>query len=87
MSFILGIVFIFVGVLLAWKSEWLLENFGRIGFFEEHLHGEGGSRLGYKLLGILLIFLGILAITGMIGDFMEWILWPVLKYSRQLGEM
>ena len=55
--------------------------------FEEHLHGEGGSRLGYKLLGILLIFLGILAITGMIGDFMEWILWPVLKYSRQLGEM
>lgn len=87
MSFILGMILIPVGFVITWKSDWLMDNFGRIGFFENNLQTSGGSRLGYKLIGIFVVFLGILAITGMIGGFMEWALEPLLKYSRRLGEI
>ncbi len=82
MHFIVGIIMIAIGVLIVIKSEALLSNFGRISFFEQHLGAEGGSRLGYKLLGMLIIFIGILIFVNLIGNFLSWILSPLLKYSR-----
>ncbi|MDD5032350.1 MAG: hypothetical protein PHR36_04935 [Patescibacteria group bacterium] len=79
--FILGAVIIVVGALIVIKSEGMLSAFGRIGFFEKYLGVEGGSRLGYKLVGILTIFLGMLIMTNMIGGFMAWVLSPLFKYS------
>jgi len=87
MNFIIGLLGMGVGFLFVLKSEWLLSNFGRIGFFEEKFGTEGGSRLGYKLLGIVIIFFGFLVFTGMIGSFLEWILGPLLKYSRQMNDI
>ncbi|MFH1233475.1 MAG: hypothetical protein V1649_02370 [Patescibacteria group bacterium] len=83
MNILIGFIIIAVGVLMIFKSEWLLNNFGRIGFFEKHLGTEGGSRLGYKLIGIMAIFIGILIMTDMIGGFLEWVLSPLLQFSRQ----
>ena len=69
-----------VGFLIIFKAEWMLNNFGRIGFFESKLGTSGGSRLGYKLVGMVFIFFGFLAVTGMISGFMEWMLWPITRY-------
>ena len=77
MKIILGILLAFGGTMMVIKTEWLLENFGRISWFEEKLGGEGGSRLGYKLLGIIVIIAGILFITGTSGDFASWALSPL----------
>ncbi|OGF24956.1 hypothetical protein A2331_00235 [Candidatus Falkowbacteria bacterium RIFOXYB2_FULL_34_18] len=85
MNLIIGLIIITLGVLLVAKSEALLSNFGRIDFFEQHLGTSGGSRFGYKLIGVFVIFLGIMILTNMIGGFIEWILSPLLKYSRALG--
>jgi len=82
MNILVGLILIVVGALIVVKSEWLLDNFGRIGFFEQHLGTEGGSRLGYKLAGILTIFIGLLIMTGMIGGFLSWLLSPILKFSQ-----
>ena len=80
MQFILGAIILAVGFLIIFKAEWMLSNFGRIGFFEDKFGTSGGSRLGYKLVGIVFIFFGFLALTGMIGGFMEWMLWPLTRY-------
>jgi hypothetical protein len=64
-KFILGIIIAAIGFLITWKSEWLLNNFGRISFAEKHLHSEGGSRLMYKLIGILVIIIGLLYATDL----------------------
>ncbi|MFA4834258.1 MAG: hypothetical protein WC619_05480 [Patescibacteria group bacterium] len=80
--FILGIIIIAVGALIVIKSESILSAFGRIGFFEKYLGVEGGSRLGYKIVGVLTIFLGLLIMTNMIGGFMTWVFSPLLKYSQ-----
>ena len=76
-----GIIIIAIGALIVIKSEWMLSNFGRIDFFEKHLGTEGGSRLGWKLIGLIIIFIGILILTNMIGGFVMWVLGPILKYS------
>lgn len=64
------------------KANQFLVFFGRIEFFESRLSASGGSRLGYQLLGLILIFLGILTLTGLINGFMGWILSPLLKYGQ-----
>lgn len=82
MSFIIGLLMTIAGAAITIKSEKMLEAFGRIEFFEDKLASSGGSRLGYKLTGILLVFLGILAMTGLIGGFLEFVLSPLLRYSK-----
>jgi len=82
MHIIWGALLIIAGVFIVIKSESLLNAFGRIAFFEKHLGTEGGSRLGYKLVGILTIFIGVLIMTNMIGGFLMWVLSPLLQYSQ-----
>ncbi|MEK7557625.1 MAG: hypothetical protein AAB530_00225 [Patescibacteria group bacterium] len=79
MNILIGFIIIAIGLLIVLKAEWLLQNFGRIDFFEKHLGSNGGSRLGYKLTGILAIFFGTLIMTDMIGGFLEWALSPLLR--------
>jgi len=62
-----GLLLIGIGVLFVWKTEWFMQNVGRIQWAEEKL---GDSRLFYKLLGILIIFIGLMAMTGLLGGFL-----------------
>ncbi|NCQ16432.1 hypothetical protein GW814_02140 [Candidatus Falkowbacteria bacterium] len=82
MNIVIGAIILAVGALIVIKSEAVLNMFGRITFFEHYLGTEGGSRLGYKLVGLLTIFIGFLIMTNLIGGFLEWVLSPLLRYSR-----
>jgi len=79
---ILGIVITVAGALMVMKTEWLINNFGRMAWFEEKLGSEGGTRLGYKLIGIVAIIIGIIVMTGSGPEFMNWLLSPLIKYSQ-----
>ncbi len=79
MSIIIGLIAIAIGVAFVIKTEWLLSNFGRIAWFEEKLGTEGGSRLGYKLIGLIFIFIGIIYMTGNRDSFFTWMLTPLLN--------
>lgn len=83
MNILVGIIIIVIGALMVLKAEWLLQNFGRMDFFEKYLGSDGGSRLGYKLVGIIAIFVGTLVMTNMIGGFLMWALSPILRYNKQ----
>lgn len=78
---IIGIAILTVGAYVVIRTEWFLNNFGRISWFEAKLGSEGGSRLGYKLIGVILITLGIILTTGSGDNFMRWLLAPLLKYN------
>ncbi len=58
-----GLILVGIGFLFVWKTEAFLKTFGRIPWAEAKL---GGSRVFYKLLGIILIFFGIVTMTGML---------------------
>ncbi len=81
MSIFLGLLILAAGVFLVVSTEWFLSNFGRIAWFEDKLGTEGGSRLGYKLVGIAFIIIGIIVMTGSGNEFGQWALSPLLKYS------
>jgi len=70
MQYVIGVILILIGVALILKTEWFLQNFGSIAWAEEKLGTSGGSRLLYKLAGIILIFFGFLAVTNMISGFL-----------------
>ena len=62
-----GMFIVFIGTLLVIKSEWFLQNFGTIAWAEEKLGMDGGTRLFYKLLGVIVCLVGIMMATGLLG--------------------
>ena len=72
-NFIQGLIIAALGFLLVWKSDWLMNNFGRIGWAEAHLGTEGGSRLMYKLIGFIVIIGGFLHATNLGNAFIKWV--------------
>ena len=79
---ILGILITAAGAILIIKTEWFVNNFGRMAWFEDKLGSEGGSRLGYKLIGLLGVIIGVIVMTGSGTGFMQWLLGPLLKYNK-----
>lgn len=68
---LIGIFIVIVGALITTKANWIYENLGGVAWAEEHLGTEGGSRLFYKLLGILICILGFLVTSGLWYDLLK----------------
>lgn len=81
-NILIGSVILTAGCFLVIKTEWFISNFGRITWFEMKLGTEGGSRLGYKLIGVALLVFGLIIFTGGGNDLMTWMLAPILKFSN-----
>ena len=79
MNIIIGLIIMAVGFAFIVKTEWFLNNFGRVSLFEEHFATSGGTRLGYKLLGMVIMFIGLLFAINLIGGFTSWFLGPVIR--------
>lgn len=79
MRFFLGLIFIAIGFLIIWKSEWLLNNFGRVDWAEQHLGSDGGTRIFWKLIGLGVIFLAMLYMFGMIEGIISAIFSPLFR--------
>jgi hypothetical protein len=69
LRFLLGVGIAATGVSMVIRTEWIFSMFGRVAWAEEYLGLEGGSRLFYKLLGIILAFFGILTAFGLFEGF------------------
>jgi hypothetical protein len=82
MKYFIGSIAIIVGSILVIKTGWLLSWFGRIGWAERHLGTEGGSRLFYKLIGLLIIFCSFLAMSGLLGMMIRDTLGPLFGIFR-----
>lgn len=67
-QYILGALALAFGIFMVIKSEAFLRVCGRIDWAEEHFSNSGGSRLMYKLMGIIVIIFALLAVTGQFGD-------------------
>ncbi len=77
-----GLAIVALGVVIILKREWILNNFGRLDFFEEKLSVYGGSRMAYSLIGLIAIFIGFCIAFGLINDFLSWVLSPLLRYQQ-----
>jgi hypothetical protein len=78
---IIGLLMLAAGAGMAIKANWLYSQFGSISFAEKYLGTSGGTRLFYKLLGTLIVFVGFLVVTNLHGEFFSWILSPLIRVS------
>lgn len=69
MKYIVALIAIAVGIFLIIKTEWFIENFGTNAWAEEHMGTSGGTRLFYKLIGLAIIILAMMGVTGLLGNF------------------
>ena len=63
---IISLIMMSLGYVMVWKAEWFLSNIGVSASAEKYLRTEGGSRLMYKLIGIIIIIIGALYLTGLL---------------------
>lgn len=66
----LGLFVMVVGFFMVAKTGKFMEWFGRIPFAEDKF-GTGGSYFFYKLLGTIVVFIGIFIATNIISDLLE----------------
>lgn len=64
-NFFVSLLIIIFGFIITWKANWIVQNFGRNAWAEAKLGSEGGSRLMYGLIGILIMIFGALLMTGL----------------------
>ncbi|HPD07971.1 hypothetical protein KBI31_01540 [Patescibacteria group bacterium] len=82
LHFLGGLAIVVLGAVIILKREWILNNFGRIDFFEEKLSAYGGTRMAYSLIGLIAIFIGFCIAFGLINNFLGWMLGPLLRYQQ-----
>ena len=79
MKYFLSFLAIVVGFLLVKYTEWLIQNFGLVDWAEHYLGTYGGTRLMWKLTGILFIIGALLVISGLMNVILISIFSPVTR--------
>ena len=77
MKYVYSFLVIILGFLLVRYSNWIVRNFGYIDWAETHLGSEGGTRLVWKLVGILFIIGAFLVISGLMNNLLYAIFAPI----------
>lgn len=85
MKYLIGFIVIAIGYLIIWKTEWLVSNLGRVEWAEQHLGTEGGTRIFYKLIGIMLIIGAFLAMSGAFNALLKAIFGGAFKGTTDTG--
>ena|GEM_PF-491337 len=75
---LLGLLLVAAGSVIVIKAEAIYNFFGPVQWAEDKLGSEGGSRLFYKIIGILIIFLGFSVATGLWFDILN-------GFARMIG--
>lgn len=70
MQIVFGILVALAGAGMVVKTEWIIQNFGTNAWAEAKLGYNGGSRLLYKCIGIVFVFLGFTLMTGLFEGFL-----------------
>lgn len=70
---LIGILIALVGFTFVWRTRKWYEMFGSIPWAEEKF-GSGGTELFYKILGIIVAFLGVFIATDIASDIIKGLL-------------
>jgi hypothetical protein len=79
---LLGLGIAAIGVWMVLKTESILRNFGANRWAEEHLSSDGGSRIFYKGIGVILIIIGFAIATDIMQPLLFGLLSPIFGGLR-----
>ena len=73
-----GLAIAAVGFLMVWKTTPFQDFTGAIAWAEDKL-GPGGTRSFIKILGVIVVFIGIFLSTGLLGEIIISIFSPLFR--------
>lgn len=76
---IIGSIVSLIGFFVVWKTQWLVGMVGKSEWAEWNMGSFGGSNMLYKLIGIIILFVGFMFITNLHAEFFNWILSPLTR--------
>ena len=76
-NFIVGLLFAAFGLLVFWRAPWIVQNIAPIGWAERHL-ASGASYFVYRLVGIIILFGGLLYAVGLLDPAVKVLFGPIL---------
>jgi len=68
MNYFISFLFIALGCFMVVKTEWILNFFDYSAWAEAKFGAWGGSRTLYKLIGLIIIILALMWMTGWLQD-------------------
>jgi len=77
MKYLIGFIFVAIGMFVVIKSEWILKFFGYNDWAESKISIWGGSRILYKLIGLLIILAAVFYMTGWLENILLSIFSPI----------
>jgi len=75
---LIGVVVIVVGFFIVWKPRFFFDFLGHQ-MWAEKLLGVHEDEAAFKIIGIIVIFIGALIATDLIYSLLGWLLSPVLR--------
>lgn len=78
---LIGVALVGAGIGMVIKTSFILDFFGTFDWAERNL-GGGGSNLFYKLVGILVCFIGFMVATNLWGAFLQAVLGSFFGLNR-----
>ncbi len=75
---IIGLIGVALGFLMVWKPRAFLEMIGEQAWAEK-IFGYGHGTTAYQTIGIIIIFLSFMIMTGLIEGTVVWIFSPLFK--------
>ena len=81
---LLGIAIAAAGTFMVIRTRIILDFFGPWDWAEAKL-GGGGSNLFYKLVGIVIVFIGFMVATNLWNEFLNATIGSLFGYNREPG--
>ncbi|MFA6526317.1 MAG: hypothetical protein WCT26_02790 [Candidatus Buchananbacteria bacterium] len=82
MHIIIGIIVVAVGFAVVWRPRYFLDFLGRQDWVEK-IFSVNDQELAYKIIGMIIIFVGALIMTNLIYDLLGWFLSPVINAGQR----
>ena len=79
---LIGLIVIAVGFLMVYRPRYFLDFLGNQAWVEK-IFSVNDQELAYKIIGIIVIFIGILISTNLIYDLLGWALSPIINAGRR----
>jgi len=79
---LIGAIVVTVGFLMVWRPRYFLDFLSNQAWVEK-IFAVNDQELAYKIIGMIVIFIGTLIMTNLIYELLGWLLSPIINAGRQ----
>jgi len=79
---LIGLIVAGVGFMMVYRPRYFLDFLGNQAWVEK-IFSVNDQELAYKIIGMIVIFVGVLIMTNLMNDLLGWALSPIINAGRR----